>query len=129
MESLFNSAGKQIAESLGEMVSKLLQLSTISKTKSMKFKIKQFYNLRSNYIHGDNVSKISNDNLIDLRKIVRQVILLYIMLCKSLNYYEANYIINYISFTEKDNYPPIYQIYTRFLNGDALLDYLLSFEK
>lgn len=76
IEALFNLNGKNIKKTISKYTSKILFLDTVKENLYYK-KIKDFYNKRSKYIHGNISPVITNEDMFDLREIVREILLIY----------------------------------------------------
>jgi hypothetical protein len=76
LESLFNLTGEEVIENVSKYSSKILFENT-KKEKKYYHKIKDFYDARSLYIHGNEPRSVSEKMEFDLREIVREVLLMY----------------------------------------------------
>ncbi len=77
LEALFNIDGQEVTETLAHYTSKIMFLPK-SKERSIKWKVKNFYNKRSRYIHGNDVDDpITKEDEYNLRTIIREVLLIY----------------------------------------------------
>lgn len=78
LEALFNLENEEITvtEAIADSTSKILFVDE-KKKKKVKFKIKDYYDRRSYFIHGNEPKEITEKKEFDLREIVRQVLLIY----------------------------------------------------
>lgn len=78
LEALFNlnEEDKIITDEISRYASKIQFLSS-KKEKNMYYKIADYYDIRSTYIHGNNPRPITTENEFDLREIVRKVLIIY----------------------------------------------------
>ena len=76
LESLFNIESKNITEDISTYGSKIQFLSK-KKEDKVKWKLIDFYKIRSLYIHGNDPRKITEKQEFDLREIVRKTLLIY----------------------------------------------------
>lgn len=101
LESLFNISGENIIEKIAIYGSKILFLDEV-KEKKIYRKLKDFYNKRSNYIHGNTQLEITEKNEFDLREIVREILIIYWYISISKKYNSSEQVINYIENNTKD---------------------------
>lgn len=76
LEALFNITAENITNEVSKYASKILFL-TERKTKSSKWKIITYYDIRSRYIHGNDGFEITKENEEDLREYVREILFIY----------------------------------------------------
>lgn len=75
LEALFNLTGQRVKENIASSTSKIL----FDEKKEITYrKIRNYYNKRSSYIHGNEPEEISDNHEFDLREIVRKVLLIYL---------------------------------------------------
>lgn len=102
LESLFNvNEGQDIVENIAKYSSKILFLEE-EKERKIYCKLKDFYNRRSRYIHGDEPLEITKKTEFDLREIVREILIIYWYISISKEYNSSKQIINYIENNTKD---------------------------
>lgn len=112
LESLFNIESENITDDISKFGSKI-QFLNKKEEKKVKWKLIDFYNIRSLYIHGNNPKIITEKNEFDLREIVRKTLLIYwnISLLESITSPEE---INlYIEEHNQSNLPLEIQIFVR----------------
>ena len=95
LESLFNIDGSEVCETISEYGSKILFLDS-KKNKKLKMKLKDYYDIRSSYIHGNVPRPITEKNEFDLREIIREILLIYWNISISQNIFDATEMMNYL---------------------------------
>lgn len=83
LESLFLTSRKNITENLALCTSRILLYEDSKDEEELYRKIKNLYNYRCKFIHGQKTESITYDLEMELRKIVRYVLLIYWHLCPS----------------------------------------------
>lgn len=101
LESLFNISEESVIEKIATCGSKILFLDGIKGEKVYR-KLKDFYNKRSNYIHGNTPLEITEKNEFDLREIVREILIIYWYISISKKYNSSEQVISYIESNTKD---------------------------
>lgn len=76
LESLFNLTGRSVTENIAKYTSKMMFETQVEERKIYD-KMKDFYDIRSRYIHGNTPRTITKEDEFYLREIVREVLLMY----------------------------------------------------
>ena len=119
LESLFNIDGESIAETVSTYGSKMLFLK-IKKQVRLQKKLKDYYDIRSKYIHGSDPRPITEKNEFDLRELVREILLIYWNLSISENIYDAIDMMNFLDKHTQDDLNLTIQL---FIKGLHVVDY------
>lgn len=128
LESLFNINGEEVSETVSKYCSKILYLSS-KEEKRKKMKIKDYYDIRSKYIHGNEPRPITEKNEFDLREIVREVLLIYWNLSVSMNIYDAEEMMKYLDKTDQNTLHLLNQLFIKSLhitNYDSFYNFVKS---
>lgn len=104
LEALFNLDRKEVTEKIASSTSKILFITEEEEEKEIYKKIKEYYNKRSFYIHGNNPKEITSEDEFYLRECVRKVILIYWQISLNENIRDPKKI---ISFVQKNNKPDL----------------------
>ena len=80
LESLFNLDGKDISKNISNYVAKIMTLFDVEKYDIIFSNMKNLYNIRSKYIHGNSGANITAENEKELREIVRKVLIFYYLI-------------------------------------------------
>lgn len=99
LESLFLTSKKNITENLALCTSRIFLYENPKDEEELYRKIKNLYNYRCKFIHGQKTESITYDLEMELRKIVRYVLLIYWHLCLSGK--QSNQIIKILKNKEK----------------------------
>ena len=102
LESLFNTDGEDIIKTLSKYGSKILFLNCKERHKISK-NIRNYYLIRSNYIHGNTPLPITKEIEFDLRELVREILLIYWYISTSEHIFDANNIIKFLDNKNKKN--------------------------
>lgn len=81
LEALFVTSKQNITERIATCTSRILAYKTEEETLAMYNRMKELYNFRSKYIHGQKTKNITLELEKELRNIVRWVMLIYWNLC------------------------------------------------
>ena len=114
LESLFITSKKDITNNLALCTSRILLYESEEDEITMYERIKNLYNCRCKFIHGKKLNNISHDLEIELRDIVRYVLLIYWNLC--LQGKNSNEIIKMLK--NKEKIPLQTKMYAKVLKSD-----------
>lgn len=95
IEALFNLEADDVVDNISKYVSKIM-FESPRKTKKYYYKVKDFYDVRSKYIHGNEPRLITKKMEFDLREIVREVLLMYWYISQWENITEPQTIIEFL---------------------------------
>lgn len=114
LESLFNLTGKNVTKEITKYASKILFLDS-SQENNSKWNLKTYYNIRSNYIHG-NGKYILNEHIENnLREYVREILLIYWNISVVYNITNANKMKVLINNTNMNNLDLQVQLFVKYL--------------
>lgn len=123
LETLFNLNGRFVKRTIAKYASKILFLST-EKEKEINDKLKDFYRIRSNYIHGNEPISIEKEIEFELREIVRKVLLIYWLISNSNKKVKTpKEMINYLDNNTKDSIDLQLQIFIKALDMKEYSDF------
>lgn len=125
LEALFNIDGNDVSETISKYGSKILFLSS-KKSKKIKMKLKDYYDIRSLYIHGNIPRPITEKNEFDLREIVREILLIYWYISISQKIFDSNEIMNYLDATLPEQLELTMQIFIKSLHVTDYNSFYLS---
>lgn len=114
IESLFNINGQDVADIISKNTSRIMFVSP-KKTKQYYFKIKNLYDIRSKYIHGNEPRIITEKIEFDLREIVREVLLMYWYISQWENIKNEQQIISFLEKNDKDSLDLSIQLFKKSL--------------
>ena len=114
LESLFNFDPDKVTEYVAKYSSKCLFLDE-KKEKKYYFKIKDFYDRRSSYIHGNEPKEIGKEREFQLREIVRKILLIYWNISLVNKIESAENFLEYLDANNKDSIELISQIFIKSL--------------
>lgn len=115
LESLFNIDKEDIQATISKYTSKIFFLNN-TKTKKLRKQVFDFYDLRSYYVHGNEVTFSSNSEF-QLRELVRSVLMIYMKISDLYNIHDA------------DKIKEIIEQYKRNDLIEEMIAYLQNFEK
>lgn len=95
LEALFNLTGKRVTHSIASATSKILFVDE-AEEKNLYGKIKDFYDKRSFYIHGNEPKDITEEIEFELREIVRKAILIYWQISLTENLEDSRKLVKFI---------------------------------
>jgi len=121
LESLFNFniEGTTIIDEISSYSSKILFLDE-KKIKNFKMKIIDYYDIRSYYIHGNDPKLITTKNEMDLREIIRKIILIYIKLSIKYNINDPFEMRRFLDNTNINNLDKETQLFIEYLHKNDL---------
>lgn len=117
LESLFNITAENITNEVSTYSSKILFLNK-NKSKSSKWKIKDYYNIRSRYIHGNDGFEITKEIENNLREYVREILLIYWCISMAYNITDAQEIKNLLDNNDRDTIDVQVQLFVKYLRTD-----------
>lgn len=115
LESLFNIDGKDIIKKLSKYGSKILFLSYKERHKVSE-NIRNYYTIRSNYIHGNTPLLITKENEFNLRELVREILLIYWNISINKHIFDANDIITFLDNTNRESLDLNIQLFIKTLH-------------
>ncbi len=115
LESLFNISGEDIIKTVSKYGSKILFLSCKDK-KKISEKIRNYYEIRSNYVHGNTPLPITEENEFDLRELIREILLIYWYISINKNIFNATDIIHFLDITNRKNLDLNIQLFIKALH-------------
>lgn len=115
LESLFNFDPDNVTEYIAKYSSKCLFLDN-KKEKKYYYKIKDFYDRRSSYVHGNEPKTIGKEKEFDLREIVRNILLIYWNISLVTKIETAEEMIAFLNENNKDTIEMISQIFIKALD-------------
>ena len=118
LESLFNITAENITEEVSKYASKILLLNK-KKANSSKWKIIDYYDIRSRYIHGNDGFEITNDIEHNLREYVREILLIYWCISMTYNIIDAQGIKNLLDQIDNDTIDLKVQLFVKYLRTDT----------
>lgn len=114
LESLFNITAENITNEVSTYASKILFLNK-SKSKSSKWKIINYYDVRSRYIHGNDGFEITKEIENNLREYVREILLIYWCVSMTYNITDAQEIKNLLDNNTIDTIDVKVQLFVKYL--------------
>lgn len=117
LEALFNITAENITNEVSKYASKILFLPK-SKSKSSKWKIITYYNIRSRYIHGNDGFKITNEIENNLREYVREILIIYWNISKVYGITEAQKIKELLDKIDNDSLDIQVQLFIKYLRTE-----------
>ncbi len=117
LESLFNIDSDKVTEEVANFSSRILFLS-YTERKSTKYKIKNYYNERSRFIHGNNNYDISSEKESNLRDFVREILLIYWNISVVYDIYDEEQIKKLILKINRDSLNVMVQLFIKYLRTD-----------
>lgn len=115
LESLFNINGESATETVAKYSSKILFLNPKGSNK-IKMKIKDYYDIRSLYIHGNEPRPITEKNEFDLRELVREILIIYWYISTTYKIYDASKMLDYLDQNNQKTLEVIIQIFIKTLH-------------
>lgn len=117
LETLFNITAENITNEVSKYTSKILFLDK-KKSKSSKWKIIKYYEIRSRYIHGDDGFEITKEIEHNLREYVREVLLIYWNISMIYNVTDAQEIKKLLDDVDNDTVDARVQLFVKYLRTD-----------
>lgn len=118
LEALFNITAEDITNEVSKYTSKILLLNK-KKTNSSKWKIIDYYDIRSRYIHGNDGFEITKDIEHNLREYVRETLLIYWCISMTYNITEAQRIKDLLDRIDNDTIDLKVQLFIKYLRTDT----------
>lgn len=118
LEALFNISKEDITKELSEYSSKILFLSR-KKRKSVRYKIREYYKIRSGYIHGDFDYHLTIEDESILRGYVREILIIYWNISTTYRIYDPQKIKALIDCTDRYNLNLQSQLFVKCLRTPA----------
>ena len=118
LEALFNISKEDITNELSEYSSKILFLSR-KKRKSVRYKIREYYKIRSGYIHGDFDYPLTIEDESILRGYVREILIIYWNISTTYRIYDPQEIKALIDCTDRYNLNLQSQLFMKCLRTPA----------
>lgn len=118
LEALFNISKEGITKELSEYSSKILFLSR-KKRKSVRYKIREYYIIRSGYIHGDFDYHLTIEDESILRGYVREILIIYWNISTTYRIYDPQKIKALIDCTDRYNLNLQSQLFVKCLRTPA----------
>jgi len=115
LESLFNIESENITDDISKYGSKI-QFLNKKQEKKIKWKLIDFYNIRSFYIHGNDPKEITEKNEFDLREIVRKTLIIYWYISLNQSITSPEEIKSYIDEHNQSNLPLQIQLFIKALD-------------
>ena len=117
LEALFNITAENITNEVSKYASKILFLNK-SKAKSSKWKIINYYDIRSKYIHGNDGFEITKEIEHNLREYVREILLIYWCIYMTYNITDAQEIKDLLDNKDNDTIDVKVQLFVKYLRTD-----------
>jgi len=118
LEALFNITAENITDEVSKYASKILFLNK-NKSKSSKWKIIDYYDIRSKYIHGNDGFVITKKIEHNLREYVREILLIYWCISMTYNITDAQEIKNFLDRIDNDTIDIKVQLFVKYLRTDT----------
>jgi len=118
LEALFNITAENITDEVSKYASKILFLNK-NKAKSSKWKIINYYDIRSKYIHGNDGFEITKKIEHNLREYVREILLIYWCISMTYNITDAQEIKNLLDRIDNDTIDMKVQLFVKYLRTDT----------
>lgn len=135
LEALFNLESDKITETIASSTSKIMFVDERVE-KKIKYKMKDYYDRRSSYIHGNEPKEITEKRQFDLREIVRKVILIYWQISMTENIFDSKKILEFINDNKLTDLNLSLQLFIKHLEDgeykdmyDDMLDIIADAEK
>lgn len=118
LEALFNITAENITDEVSKYASKILLLNK-KKANSSKWKIINYYDIRSRYIHGNDGFEITKDIEHNLREYVREVLLIYWCISMTYDITDAQEIKDLLDRIDNDTIDLKVQLFVKYLRTDT----------
>ena len=110
LEALFNISGKDISKTIAKYGSKIL-FTNAKDRKKAKWKLKEYYGIRSTFIHGNELKEITDENETCLRELVRKVLLTYYFISFNEKIFEPKDIMDFLNSHNKTDLSEVMKLY------------------
>ena len=117
LEALFNITAENITNEVSRYASKILFLNK-KQSNSSKWKIIDYYDIRSKYIHGNDGFEITKEIEHNLREYVREILLIYWNISMTYNITDAQDIKNLLERIDNDTVDMKVQLFVKYLRTD-----------
>lgn len=117
LEALFNITAENITNEVSKYASKILFLDK-KKSKSSKWKIIEYYKVRSKYIHGNDGFEITKEIECNLREYVREILLIYLNVSIIYNIADAKDIKELLDRVDNDTVDAGVQLFVKYIRTD-----------
>lgn len=117
LEALFNITAENITNEVSKYASKILFLDK-QKAESSKWKIIDYYNIRSRYIHGNDGFEITKEIECNLREYVREILLIYLNISMVYNIVDAQGIKELLDRVDNNTVNTQVQLFVKYLRTD-----------
>lgn len=117
LESLFNITAENITNEVSKYASKILFLNK-KESNSSKWKIINYYDTRSKYVHGNDGFEITVENERNLREYVREILLIYWCISMVYNITDAQEIKSLLDKIDSINLELRVQLFIKYLRTD-----------
>ncbi len=117
LEALFNITAENITNEVSRYASKILFLNK-KQSNSSKWKIIDYYDIRSKYIHGNDGFEITKEIEHNLREYVREILLIYWNITMTYNITDAQDIKNLLDRIDNDTVDMKVQLFVKYLRTD-----------
>lgn len=122
LESLFNLKKKKVKKNvktsikkeISRVASKILFLSKKQENDIYK-KLKKYYKIRSNFIHGNEDFEVKDYMVNDLKEYVREILLIYLFISHYYQIYDALSVNKLILNTKRDELKPEVQMFIKYM--------------
>ena len=118
LEALFNITKENITNEVSRYASKILFLDK-KQSNSSKWKIIDYYDIRSKYIHGNDGFEITKEIEHNLREYVREILLIYWFLSTTYNITDAQKIKDLLDRIDNDTVEMNVQLFIKYLRTDT----------
>ena len=118
LEALFNITAENITNEVSKYASKILLLNE-KKANSSKWKIIDYYDIRSRYIHGNDGFEITKDIEHNLREYVREILLIYWCISMTYDIMDAQGIKDLLDHIDNDTIDLRVQLFVKYLRTDT----------
>lgn len=117
LEALFNITAENITNEVSKYASRILFLNE-KQSNSSKWKIINYYDIRSKYIHGNDGFEITKEIEYNLREYVRKILLIYWNISMAYNITDAQDIKNLLNNIDNDSVDMKVQLFVKYIRTD-----------
>lgn len=121
LEALFNLESKNVTASVASSTSKILFVDE-KKERKISYKIRDYYDRRSYYIHGNQPKEVTEEQEFDLREIVRKVILIYWQIASTQNLADPKQIVEFLNENKQKDLTLTLQLFIKHLEDEDYKD-------
>lgn len=118
LEALFNITEENITNEVSKYASKILFLDK-KRSNSSKWKIIDYYDIRSRYIHGNDGFEITKEIEHNLREYVREILLIYWFISMTYKITDAQEIKDLLDRIDNDTVEMNVQLFIKYLRTDT----------